>query len=222
MQAAWQHAISTAGNTVEVCVVLGTLFCIGLPAPTGCLLSCNPGVLLAGQNVGDPRGQYLGGYIGFGLGYVCLVAVRSIINLLAGWQASRRIHHASMASLCLAPVSFFDTTPIGRILNRFAKVGVLLDVEACLCNQLRLPVLPRLGGVMQGLNQHECHAMSCLLISLYLLACESNTSKVWSSCHSRGHVSWLGLCAYPHATLPDHHGIRHPLLVTCKRSAVGL
>ncbi|KAL3154179.1 hypothetical protein ABBQ32_013696 [Trebouxia sp. C0010 RCD-2024] len=74
-----------------------------------------------GLNVGDPRGQYLGGYIGFGLGYVCLVAVRSIINLLAGWQASRRIHHASMASLCLAPVSFFDTTPIGRILNRFAK-----------------------------------------------------------------------------------------------------
>lgn len=73
----------------------------------------------------DPRGRYLGGYIGFGLGYVCLVAVRSIINLLAGWQASRRIHHASMASLCLAPISFFDTTPIGRILNRFAKVSLL-------------------------------------------------------------------------------------------------
>lgn len=73
----------------------------------------------------DPRGRYLGGYIGFGLGYVCLVAVRSIINLLAGWQASRRIHHASMASLCLAPISFFDTTPIGRILNRFAKVSRL-------------------------------------------------------------------------------------------------
>ena len=42
---------------------------------------------------------------------------------MAGWQASRRIHHASMASLCLAPISFFDTTPIGRILNRFAKVS---------------------------------------------------------------------------------------------------
>ncbi len=72
----------------------------------------------------DPRGKYLGGYIGFGLGYVVLVSIRSIINLLAGWQASRRIHHASMASLCLAPISFFDTTPIGRILNRFAKVGL--------------------------------------------------------------------------------------------------
>ena len=77
----------------------------------------------AGLRVSDPRGKYLGGYIGFGLGYVVLVSIRSIINLLAGWQASRRIHHASMASLCLAPISFFDTTPIGRILNRFAKVG---------------------------------------------------------------------------------------------------
>ncbi len=76
----------------------------------------------AGLRVSDPRGKYLGGYIGFGLGYVVLVSIRSIINLLAGWQASRRIHHASMASLCLAPISFFDTTPIGRILNRFAKV----------------------------------------------------------------------------------------------------
>ncbi|KAL0031798.1 hypothetical protein WJX79_007928 [Trebouxia sp. C0005] len=75
----------------------------------------------AGLRVSDPRGKYLGGYIGFGLGYVVLVSIRSIINLLAGWQASRRIHHASMASLCLAPISFFDTTPIGRILNRFAK-----------------------------------------------------------------------------------------------------
>ena len=79
---------------------------------------------VSGRTTADPRGKYLGGYIGFGLGYVCLVAIRSIINLLAGWQASRRIHHASMASLCLAPISFFDTTPIGRILNRFAKVGV--------------------------------------------------------------------------------------------------
>ena len=73
--------------------------------------------------VANPRVRYLGGYIGFGLGYVLLVAVRSIINLLAGWKASRTIHHASMASLCLAPISFFDTTPIGRILNRFAKVS---------------------------------------------------------------------------------------------------
>ena len=79
--------------------------------------------LHAGNAVANPRGRYLGGYIGFGLGYVLLVAVRSIINLLAGWKASRTIHHASMASLCLAPISFFDTTPIGRILNRFAKVS---------------------------------------------------------------------------------------------------
>ena len=87
----------------------------------------------------DPRGKYLGGYIGFGLGYVVLVSIRSIINLLAGWQASRRIHHASMASLCLAPISFFDTTPIGRILNRFAKVGSLRSPFVCclmLCSSM--------------------------------------------------------------------------------------
>ena len=72
---------------------------------------------------------------------MCLVSIRSIINLLAGWQASKRIHHASMASLCLAPISFFDTTPIGRILNRFAKVSTLSAAQTVDSQKSNMPLL---------------------------------------------------------------------------------
>jgi ABC-type multidrug transport system fused ATPase/permease subunit len=67
------------------------------------------------------RTTYVGVYISFALSFMVLTLIRSTTNLLSALRASKVIHAKSLTSLVRAPVSFFDTTPIGRILNRFSK-----------------------------------------------------------------------------------------------------
>lgn len=80
----------------------------GVPLPPGVSASYN-------------RMVYVGGYLGFALGYVLLTAMRSLMNLISSLRASRVIHFKALTTLIRAPVTFFDMTPVGRILNRFSK-----------------------------------------------------------------------------------------------------
>ncbi|KAI9090999.1 P-loop containing nucleoside triphosphate hydrolase protein [Phlyctochytrium arcticum] len=47
------------------------------------------------------------------------------VIVLGAYAAAKKIHRQALASLLRAPMSFFDSQPIGRILNRFSK-----DVDA--------------------------------------------------------------------------------------------
>ncbi len=41
---------------------------------------------------------------------------------LRAWAASRGLFRALLRAVLHAPMAFFDTTPLGRITNRFSKV----------------------------------------------------------------------------------------------------
>jgi len=66
--------------------------------------------------------------------YMCWNISQIVLNLLYsvfmsfnGYRASKRIHRDAISRVIRAPISFFDTTPLGRIINRFSKDQDSLD-----------------------------------------------------------------------------------------------
>ena len=83
---------------------------------------------------GDPLSAeettwYLGIYAAFGLGGVICLTFRAVIMAVHRLKASRKLHDELIDSILRAPVSFFDVTPIGRVLNRFAADMDKIDLE---------------------------------------------------------------------------------------------
>ncbi|XP_065177497.1 multidrug resistance-associated protein 1-like [Sycon ciliatum] len=72
-------------------------------------------------------GMYLGVYASFGLGQGLLVLAGSFILALASVGASRRLHRKMLRNVLRSPMSFFDTTPLGRVVNRFSKDVYTID-----------------------------------------------------------------------------------------------
>jgi ABC-type multidrug transport system fused ATPase/permease subunit len=60
-------------------------------------------------------------YGALGCGYSILVFCAAIALAFGGIAASERFHRNMLAQIVRAPMSFFDTTPIGRIVNRFSQ-----------------------------------------------------------------------------------------------------
>ncbi|KAL4994641.1 P-loop containing nucleoside triphosphate hydrolase protein [Aspergillus recurvatus] len=76
-------------------------------------------------------GQYIGIYAGLGAGSALTMFTFSTYMTTAGTNASRRMLQLAMTRVLRAPMSFFDTTPLGRITNRFSKDIGVMDNELC-------------------------------------------------------------------------------------------
>jgi len=73
--------------------------------------------------------QRIGIYAGTTAAAILLSFARTITFYFLCVNASRVLHNRMFAAILRAPVLFFDTSPIGRVLNRFAKdVGFLDDL----------------------------------------------------------------------------------------------
>ena len=64
---------------------------------------------------------YLLVYGGSGLLVVSFTAAKIFITQLVGLSAARKLHFNMLTRLVKSPVKFFDVTPVGRIVNRFAS-----------------------------------------------------------------------------------------------------
>jgi ATP-binding cassette subfamily C (CFTR/MRP) protein 1 len=89
---------------------------------------------LAASQRGEPfsRGEtnyYVGIYALFGFLGVMGLTVRSILVAVHRLGASKKLHDELTHSVLRAPVAFFDVTPTGRILNRFAADMDKIDLE---------------------------------------------------------------------------------------------
>ena len=64
------------------------------------------------------RDMYLGVYGGLGFGQAMSVVTGALFLYLATLQGARKLHDNILANVLRLPMSYFDTTPQGRILNR--------------------------------------------------------------------------------------------------------
>ena len=76
---------------------------------------------------GYSTGQYIGAYAALGVLQAALMFVFSFTLTILGTRSSRVMLQRAMTRVLRAPMSFFDTTPLGRITNRFAKDVDIMD-----------------------------------------------------------------------------------------------
>ena len=72
-------------------------------------------------------GCYLGIYAIFGASQACFVLLSTFAIAIASFFASKTLHNKMLNNILSTPMSFFDTTPLGRILNRFSKDVNIID-----------------------------------------------------------------------------------------------
>ncbi|XP_067009700.2 multidrug resistance-associated protein 1 isoform X3 [Anabrus simplex] len=73
------------------------------------------------------RDMYLGVYGGLGVGQAITSFISDLSQQLGCWRAAVIMHFYLLKGIIRAPLTFFDTTPVGRILGRFSKDVDVLD-----------------------------------------------------------------------------------------------
>ncbi len=76
---------------------------------------------------GYSTGTYVGTYAALGVVQALLMFVFSVTLSVLGTRSSRVMLANAMTRVLRAPMGFFDTTPLGRITNRFAKDVDIMD-----------------------------------------------------------------------------------------------
>lgn len=100
---------------------------------------------------------YLSIYAYLGLSTILLGLAGDLCCRYAGLSASKRIHHSLLHHIIKGTMRFFDTTPVGRILNRFSNDMNTID---------------------QKLNTAIVQFITMLLALLSMLAIQSSTAPV--------------------------------------------
>ncbi|KAG7102794.1 Oligomycin resistance ATP-dependent permease YOR1 like protein [Verticillium longisporum] len=70
---------------------------------------------------GLSRASYIGLYAGLGVAQAVLLFTFSMVTCIVGTRASQKMSNDAMWQILRAPIVFFDTTPLGRIIHRFTK-----------------------------------------------------------------------------------------------------
>jgi ATP-binding cassette subfamily C (CFTR/MRP) protein 1 len=76
---------------------------------------------------GFTEGAYIGVYAALGASQALLMFAFSIAVSVFGTEAGKVMLHRAITRVLRAPMSFFDTTPLGRITNRFSKDIDVMD-----------------------------------------------------------------------------------------------
>ncbi|KAH9972120.1 ABC transporter [Lactifluus volemus] len=98
----------------------------------------------------QPQGFYMGIYALLGIGLALAGFLTGMTVALIIYSASRRLHHDAIDRVMHGPMSFFETTPIGRIMNRFSKDIDTIDntLAGSLLPNVPLHLFQHLGAII--------------------------------------------------------------------------
>ncbi|KXZ50332.1 hypothetical protein GPECTOR_17g973 [Gonium pectorale] len=88
-----------------------------------------------GGGRGTGLGRFSGVYLALGGAYAAATFFRSTTNNLGSYRASKLIHGSTLTALVAAPLAFFESTPVGRILNRLSRDVDEMDYNLALYQQ---------------------------------------------------------------------------------------
>ena len=71
--------------------------------------------------------MYIGVYGGLGLSQALFILFSSLTMAVGAMIASRNLHTHLLENVMHSSMSFFETTPLGRIVNRFSKDMDVID-----------------------------------------------------------------------------------------------
>ncbi|XP_044733468.1 multidrug resistance-associated protein 1-like [Chrysoperla carnea] len=119
-------------DNIKWCICKHYLKSIGIPL---CLLTVAMNIIYQGFSLGsnfllakwatddskDRKFKYLYIFAGLGLGQAVGSVMSELSPLLGCWHATRLLHEQMLYTVMRSPISFFDVTPIGRLISRFSK-----------------------------------------------------------------------------------------------------
>ncbi|PLN82694.1 P-loop containing nucleoside triphosphate hydrolase protein [Aspergillus taichungensis] len=122
----WSTYIAASGSFLNFPIALVFLVLAGgMALMTGVWLS----FWTSNRFPGLSLDQYMGVYAGLVVFQSVMAYLQSVQLKAAAAAASRRMLQQAMYRVLRAPVSFFDTTPLGRITNRFSQDVQVMDTE---------------------------------------------------------------------------------------------
>ncbi|XP_061509613.1 multidrug resistance-associated protein 1 isoform X11 [Anopheles gambiae] len=124
----YKHYLKSIGLTLSVATVILNMIFQGFSIGSNLWLSRWSTDDTAGNDT-SRRDMYLGVYGAFGAGQGVARVAFDITLFLGCWAAAVRVHKLLLTNVLHLPMDFFDTTPIGRILQRFSKDVDVLDVK---------------------------------------------------------------------------------------------
>ncbi|KAI1493696.1 P-loop containing nucleoside triphosphate hydrolase protein [Biscogniauxia mediterranea] len=115
--------IASSGSTLLVVVCIPLLI-----AAQGCTIMASVWLAWWSSNRFDlPQSLYIGIYASLAIGQFIFVYLFSVTLAMCCVRSSRTMMIKALQRVLRAPVSYFDTTPLGRLLNRFSKDVEVMD-----------------------------------------------------------------------------------------------
>lgn len=117
---------------------------------------------------GYSRGVYIGVYAGLGGAQAVLLFFFAVALTMMGTAASKNMLQRAITRALRAPMSFFDTTPLGRITNRFSRDVDVMDNNLTDAMRMYFLTLAMISSVF-GLIIAYFHYFAIALGPLFIL-----------------------------------------------------